>query len=109
MIGQMQTPALLMNEKDELIAANPAFLEYFKMDEQKLTALTFSALAHDFWKTTRLDKLIRNTGQEEMMVTLSQEFPGIGKKQLSFTILPSVDDLTNETLLSLIVIDEKPA
>lgn len=105
-ICQMPTPAMLVNGKQEVIAANPAFLEYFKMDEQQLQGLTFYTLAHDLWKTTRLDNMIRNVKQEELQVTLNLEFPVIGKRQLSFTSLPSVDELTGETLLNLIVVNE---
>ncbi|MEX8548000.1 MAG: chemotaxis protein CheB [Mucilaginibacter sp.] len=107
MVNQMQTPAILVNGKQEVIAANPAFLEFFKMDERQLQGLGFSGLVHDLWKTTRLDNLIRNAQQEELQVALNLEFPVIGKKQLGFTSLPSVDDLTGETLLNLIVIDDK--
>jgi two-component system CheB/CheR fusion protein len=107
LIGHMQAPTFLINSKQEIIGANNAFLNFFKINEQKLNSITFSALAHDWWKTTRLDKLVKNLQQEEMLVTLGQEFPGIGKKQLNFSCLPAVDELTGETIITLIVVDDK--
>lgn len=104
-IGQMETPAFLVSNKQDIVAVNPAFLDYFKVEEHKLKGITFSDLAHDWWKTTRLDQMMKNRHQEEL-ITLNQEFPEIGIKQLSFSSLPAVDELTGETILTLIVVDE---
>ena len=109
MVRLMPAPALLLNQNQQVLIANGVFTDFFKLNEQDLTGVIFPVIAHEFWKTTRLDKMIKSYQQEKTTVLLDQDFPGIGKKHLSFTSLPSIDQHTKETLLILIVIEEVKA
>ncbi len=105
-VNLISAPALLLNNKQQIATANPAFKDYFKLNDQQLKETPLAVIAHEFWKTTLLDKLIKNFPQEKTSILLDHYFPELGHRRLSFTSMPSVDAQTGETLMVLIVIEE---
>lgn len=99
-------PALLLNGELRVVKVNEAYLQFFKVEEQQLQGITLAVLAHEFWKTSKLDKLIRHQ-LEETSITIIHKFPDIGNKEVTITVKPSVNPETLETLMVLIVIEEK--
>ncbi|MGI4751511.1 MAG: CheR family methyltransferase [Janthinobacterium lividum] len=108
-INLMQKPAMLLNEKLQITVVNPLFAAYFKLSEKELKGMDFAVLAHEYWKTNRLDKVIKNMVKEEVKLLLDQDFPQIGRKKFTFSSIPSVDQQTGETLLVLAMIEENIA
>ncbi len=102
----LQIPAVLLNGKQEIITVNKHFTAYFKVDEQQIIGVAFPVMVHEFWKTTQLDKVIKNLPQEKTELLLTHDFPYIGQKQLRITSIPSVDEYTQQTLITLLTIEE---
>jgi two-component system CheB/CheR fusion protein len=109
MVNLMPQPALLLNSKLQIITVNEHFTAYFKLEEKNLKGISFPVIVHEFWKTTQLEKVLPNFTKEEVIITLNHDFPKIGHKKLRLKSAPSVDDQTGETLLILIVMEEKTA
>ncbi|MVN22420.1 CheR family methyltransferase [Mucilaginibacter arboris] len=107
LVNIMSSPALLLNQKQEIITVNQAFKNFFLLEEQHLKGVPFPVVLHEFWKTTKLDKPVKNLPQEKAVMELEHDFPAIGKKHLTITSMPSVNKDTAETLLVMIVIEEK--
>lgn len=106
-VNLMPTPALLLNNKQQITAANPAFKEYFKLNDEQLQGTSLAVVTHEFWKTILLDKLIKNFPKEKTSIVIDHDFPKLGHRHLSFTSMPSIDAQTGEISTVLIVIEEK--
>ncbi|WP_419803095.1 CheR family methyltransferase [Mucilaginibacter sp.] len=108
-VSLMQQPALLLDGKLQVIEANNLFTDYFDLKEHDLNGMPFAVLVHEYWKTNRLDKVIKNMADEDVRILLDQDFPQIGNKKFSFNSIPSIDRQTKETLLVLAVIENLPS
>ena len=58
-------PALLLNYKQQVTTSNQAFASFFKIDNHDLEGIVFPVIAHEIWKTTKLDKMIKSLLQEK--------------------------------------------
>jgi two-component system CheB/CheR fusion protein len=102
---ELNAPALLLNNDLRVIKANQAYLKLFGVAEQQLEGITLSVLAYEFWKTSKVDKVIKHP-LEEASVTFTHEFPDKGSKEITISVKPSVNPEVNETLMVLIVIEK---
>lgn len=104
-VNAFPLPALMLDKDLKVSTINNVFYDYFKIKEHEFKDVAFSAIVHEVWKTTKLDKIIKHLDQDTSVI-LEQEFPNIGKKKLEVTAKPSVDRETNEILQVLIIIKQ---
>ncbi len=107
-LNLLKQPALLLDGKLKILGSNTLFINYFKLDEQDIKEISFAVFVHEYWKTNRLDKIIKNMADEDVNVVLDQNFPQLGKKRITFKSTPSVDKQNGQTLLVLITIEQLP-
>lgn len=105
MVNTFPFPALLLNKDLVVTATNNAFNNYFRTNNNEIKGRPFAVLVHELWKTTGLDKLLKQPDRETTVI-LDQEFPVIGHKKLRIGVSPSVDEETGEILQVLILITE---
>lgn len=104
-VNAFPLPALMLDRDLKVSTVNGVFYDYFKIKEYEFQGVAFSAILHEIWKTTKLDKIIKHLDQDTSVI-FEQEFPNIGRKKLEVTAKPSVDRETNEILQVLIIIKQ---
>jgi two-component system CheB/CheR fusion protein len=104
-VNAFPLPALMLDKDLKVSTVNQMFYNYFKISEHEFQGVAFSAILHEIWKTSKLDKIIKHLDQDTSII-FEQEFPNIGRKKLEVTAKPSVDRETNEILQVLIIIKQ---
>ncbi|GAA4104723.1 CheR family methyltransferase [Mucilaginibacter panaciglaebae] len=104
-VNAFPQPALMLDKNLNVSTVNKMFYDYFKIKQNQFTGMAFSAILHEIWKTAELDKMIKKLDQDISM-TIEQEFPRIGRKKLEVTARPSIDKETNKPLQVLIILTE---
>lgn len=104
-VNTFPLPAIMLDKDLNVSTVNESFYDYFKIKQHEFQGMAFSAVLHEIWKTSKLDKMIRQLDRDRKVV-IEQEFPNIGNKKLEITAKPSIDKETNEVLQVLIVIKQ---
>jgi two-component system CheB/CheR fusion protein len=107
MLPLITSPALLLDGSMRIIQANQPCLKYFEVDPQQINGISLTVLAHEFWKTSKIDTLLKQYPTEEVSIAFTHKFPDIGNKQLLVTARPSINPETKEILMVLITLEEK--
>ena len=106
-IGKISSPALILNEELHVLSVNSAFSSYFNLREQDLHGVSITAVAHEHWKTAKLDKLFRSIDNKEISFPVNHDFPQIGSRNLIFTVNPCKDPESGQPIFILLVIQER--
>lgn len=96
-VNAFPLPALMLDKELKISTVNDVFYDYFRIREHEFQGMAFSAILHEIWKTSKLDKIIKQLDQDTSII-IEQEFPQIGRKKLEVTAKPSIDKETNEIL-----------
>ncbi|WP_345950709.1 chemotaxis protein CheB [Mucilaginibacter sp. PAMB04274] len=107
MLTVLTTPALLLDKDLNIISSNEAYVSFFKISSIKeMIGLSLNILVHEFWKTSKLDKFLKQCTNQETKITFTNDFLVIGTKTITITSKPSVNEIDGETLMTMIVIEE---
>ena len=101
MVNLLPDAALVLDKDQKILIMNNRFLQQFNFKEQEITTLSFMELAHNKWKTDKLnDMFLHGTADE---VFMQHDFPGLGTIGLLIKSVPIVtgDEEVSLTLVTL--------
>lgn len=105
-IETFKDPALLLDKDLRILNANSSFTRFFK-SEQDLKGMNFAVVAHELWKTSKLDQFLKECLKHDRELTFTHDFPLIGTKTLSIKAKPSINKETKETSVIMVIIETK--
>ncbi|MBS1533310.1 MAG: PAS domain-containing protein [Bacteroidetes bacterium] len=106
-IETLKDPALLLDKDLQILNANTSFVNFFKAEHLELKGMSLSVVAHELWKTSKLDHLLKKCLQHDSELTFTHDFPVIGTKTIHITAKPSINKETKETSIVMIMMTEK--
>ena len=107
LLDSMKSPALLLDESMKVLAVNQTFLRNFRLKEQELKGQSLADLAHNRWKTDKLDGLLAKPGKEGSIASLQHDFPGIGMKKITVTARPLMSEENGDAAVLIIMEDKQ--
>jgi two-component system, chemotaxis family, CheB/CheR fusion protein len=92
MVNAIREPAVLLDERTMLLAANDAFIQLFKISENGISRTNFRDLFETPGKNSAIEKLLKEARQGPVSVEIQHEFPGAKTATTTHMIARKVED-----------------
>lgn len=87
-INLLPDAAVLLDKDLKVLVVNDKFSQFFHIKEQDLKEQSFMEIAHNKWKTTKLDELLTNIDSGSSEVFIHHDFQYLGVKDIVVSAKP---------------------
>jgi len=103
-LNALKQIAVIVDVNLDIVAASPAFLQYFHINKHGCIGDSFSRIIHDKWENNKLDKFLLSSISSKTETSLEVNVTGFDTR-LTIKATPYFNKSTKETSSVLIVIE----